>query len=78
MERGKFNLSVRVLQFTLKIGRQGLSLDVFGEVSVQTEKLTVWHIFLSIVGLGIKVPEIPEDALEYGEGNMTRTTQLVR
>lgn len=33
---------------------------------------------LSIVGLGIKVPEIPEDALEYGEGNLLRTTQLMR
>jgi len=29
-------------------------------------------------GLGIKVPEIPEGALEYGEGNLLKTTQLMR
>ena len=34
--------------------------------------------FLSIVGLGIKVPEIPEGALEYGEGNFLKTTGLMR
>ncbi|KAJ7363457.1 hypothetical protein OS493_009611 [Desmophyllum pertusum] len=29
-------------------------------------------------GLGVKVPEIPEDAIEYGEGNLLRTTQLMK
>lgn len=29
-------------------------------------------------GLGIKVPRIPDDALEYGEGNLMTTTQMMR
>lgn len=29
-------------------------------------------------GLGMKVPRIPDDALEYGEGNLMTTTQMMR
>ena len=31
-----------------------------------------------VAGLGMKVPRIPDDALEYGEGNLMTTTQMMR
>ncbi|KAL9968688.1 hypothetical protein ACROYT_G020806 [Oculina patagonica] len=71
---------------SLSLARMVTARDYFQAMKQRTRAMT----FLKAIfeeegvdciltpGLATKVPEIPEDALEYGEGNLQRTTQLMR
>lgn len=69
----------------ISFGRMFTARDYFQSMKQRTRSMgflkTIFDDGVDCIltpALGTKVPEIPEDALEYGESNLLRTTQLMR